>query len=502
MATTLNVTLFVDPSAVVAGEHARMRVLLTNLGATAITVPDPERSRTWPKVIVTDASGRVSRSHRTEREGGGEFRVPLPEVWITLGPKQQVWLDDDLMRWIEPLAPGEYSLAVEHLCGTERPAVAVSAQRAVSIVALDAVWGSVVGAHGGESVMAMMAVVHRGQGGTALFETWARDHHGEPVCLDTVRTARCPPGARAVASTTMNGLAYPGHWLAWVDGDSLSGVWLRDGLTDGVVVQRALPTGGLELAQPILVELRGNDENASVRGVFALWNPRSLGAEVTFGALTSGALQPPLRALTIDEGVVVDVGGLNFSDGTMAFVVTAQCSDRVAISWVRGEMLSADNGLLGVLKIPGKYSAGAVCLGADDTVYGVALVLCEETHAGLKYGLVRWSLGAEVTLSAVTEVNFAERTKRVQSAVAGVGPKGSAVVLCLLEDGEWWAVDRTGGVESFDAGGAKVLSVGFLGDPKAFAVLATETSGVVWVPLGATVEDSGVDEESEAGEGL
>ena len=33
-----------------------MRVLFTNLGSAPVTVPDPERSRVWPKVVVVDVT--------------------------------------------------------------------------------------------------------------------------------------------------------------------------------------------------------------------------------------------------------------------------------------------------------------------------------------------------------------------------------------------------------------------------------------------------------------
>lgn len=479
-----------------------MRVLFTNLGSSPITVPDPERSRAWPKVVVVDASGHASRSHRTEREDSDEFRVPLPEQWVTLGPHQQAWLDDDLMRWIEPLAPGRYSLRVEHPDGA---AVASSEARPLTIVPLDARRATVVGAHDGPSAIAHVAVTHRGSGGVALLEQWGRDHHGEPLRLASARVAQCPSEARLALSTSMNGLAYPGQWLAWVSLDEAHAAWTRDAVVEGAPLQRRVGGSGVELAEPILLDLRGNDGSTPARGVFALWSPDAPSAAVTLGALSGGALQPPLRDVTVEDGPVVDARGLNFSDGTMAFVLTAQRDDGVVISWVRGEVLSPTNDPLRVTRLPGRYLAGDVCLDVDDTVHGVALLLVDEAQGMPRYALARWSLGVTATVSPLAEVRFDDPRRRVLTALAGVGPRGACAALARCDDGEWRVISAGGGVEGFDVGDASVLAVAFLGSPRPFAVLGSPMLGVTWEPLGPpvadapppTAEDADEDEDDE-----
>ncbi len=464
-----------------------MRVLLTNLGAAPITVPDPERSRVWPKVVVVDAAGRESRAHRVDLEHNDEYVVTLPEEWLTLDAHAQTWLHDDLMRWVEPLAPGDYTLRVEHPDGDT---LAVSEPRALTVVPLDARRAMVVGAHDGPSALATVAVTHRGQGGAVLLETWGTDHHGEPERLASTRVARCPADARAAVSTSMNGLAYPGQWVAWVDVDELHAVWTRDAIIEGAPVTRRVGAAGFEVAEPMLLDLRGNDGSAPGRGVFALWRPEAPSPTVTFGALSAGALQAPLRDLTVEDGPVVDVRGLNVSDGTHAFVLTVQRSDGVAVSWVRGEALSPTNDPLPITRLPGRYLAGDVCLDHDDTVHGVALLLVDEAQGIPRYAMARWSLGATAASAPLVELRFDDPRRRVVSAVAGVGPRGSAAVLALCDDGEWRSVLGGGAVEGFDAGGASVLAVAFLGSRRPFAVLGAPMSGVTWVPLAPPIADA------------
>src|SRR5439155_18865142 len=98
----------------VPGESATMTFEFANDGALPVTLPDPERSVAWSKVIVRapDGSEHAWATRDLEKELV-HAPMPLPPAPdVTLAPGQRLVVERELLHWVRLPEPGRYTLTL------------------------------------------------------------------------------------------------------------------------------------------------------------------------------------------------------------------------------------------------------------------------------------------------------------------------------------------------------------------------------------------------------
>lgn len=435
---SVEISLFLEHDAAAVGEHVPFRMLFTNLGDAPVTVPDPERSRAWPRVMVRDlARGTETVTHRLDVEElhSHEFRVPLPETFVTLAPRQQVMVSDDLLRWVPPLAPGRYALAVwlawDGAQALSRPvALAVEAARVAA--------AAVVSGHSGVTPNRYVASAHDAGGGhlvtLSLFMLDPTGEHRHPESVTSARLAAHPRPLRPMLSVTANELPYPAHWVAWFDEAALWVLFERQGRVE--LPPRALPweSPDARFAEPILHDLAGNDGTAPGRALLAWWSAASP-ATLSLDVLDAAATLQNEGEVGFDEGALHTVHAWLDRAGAPAWLALLQGAGEVLLARVA----SASAPPAALARAPGSLLASAVTLLPDDRVEGAMVLLLSQDDGVPVWGLRRFTLGADgCALHDPRRIAFERVRTALTAALVAVSPRGDAVALVRDDRGEWF----------------------------------------------------------------
>ena len=436
---SLEISLFIEHDPAVVGEHVPIRMLFTNLGDAPVTVPDPERSRSWPRVRVRDLDrGTETVTHRTDIEelDSHEFRVPLPETYVTLAPREQVMVSADLLRWVPPLTPGRYALSVWLAWdGGEAASRAVP----LTVEALHDVATAVVSGHSGLTPNRYVVSAHDSGEGVlitlSLFMLDPTGEHHHPESVASSRLAVHPRPARPFLSVTANELSYPAHWVAWFDDGALWVLFERQGRVE--LSPRALPweSPDARFATPILHDLNGNDGTAPGRALLAWWSA-SLAGTLCLAALDGAAELDHLGEVTFDEGALHTVHAWLDRAGAPTWIALLQHADEVLLARVS----SATAAPAMLARTAGRLLASAVTLLPDDSAVGAMVLLLSNDHGIPVWGLQRFALGADghCTLHDPRRLAFERVRTMLTDARLALSPSGEAVALVRSDDGEWW----------------------------------------------------------------
>jgi hypothetical protein len=430
---SLQIELHLDRVTLVAGESTGFTVVVRNASTAPLDVPDPERSRDWPKLVVDSAE--YSRM-TLERLHSHEFEVPLPEETATIPPGGAIDVRGDLLKWIEPLAPGRYRLSA-------RMPGAQSAVALLEVEPLRLLWGDAVGSHSGEELIRYTVLSHQTARGTAILMSLTMfDHEGHPQLGMSTRLMEVDGTARAIPSVSKNGLPYPAHWIAWLDGAALHAMYEKQGVTVLPPAPRA-PVTGMTLIGPLLLDLEGNDGSVPGRAEVVMWRP---------GELAIGVLQP--------DGSVAKGPTFPLDPGALAFgrAVTLSNDERVvtmavqrgadvfleAVRWPRGAPIR-------VAVLHGEHLASDITLDREDTVWGATitrLLADEPPHA---YAMQAWKIAADGQVYVAPPTPIAKGVD-FDGAVIGVSTHGALAAALRAVDGRWLACVGSGQLQQIAEG--------------------------------------------------
>ena len=436
---SFEISLFIEYDPAVVGEHVPLRMLFTNASEGPLTVPDPERSRAWPRVMVRDLDRNTETiTHRTDIEalGSHEFRVPLPETFVTLAPGAQLMVADDLLRWVPPLSPGRYALAVWLAWDGGQ---AVSRPVLLTVEALHDVATVLVSSHSGNAPNRYVVSAHDTGAGTlvtlSLFMLDPTGEHHGPASVSSARLAVCARPVRPFLSVTANALPYPAHWVAWFDEEALWVLFERQGKVE--LPLRALPweSPDAAFATPILHDLHGNDGTTPGRALLAWWS-RAAANVLSLDVLDGAGVLDHTGEVTFDQGAIHTVHAWLDRAGAPTWLTLLQHEESVLLAGVR----SADTLPNIVARAAGTLLTSAVTLLPDDTVQGAMVLRLALEHGIPSWGLQRFTLTAdgECTLHEARRMTFERARTTLTGARLAVSPQGDALALLRADDGEWW----------------------------------------------------------------
>lgn len=432
------ISLFLEHDRAFAGEHLPLRMLFSNLGEAPITVPDPERSVVWPRMVARDATRNNAQTvtHRTEIEslGSHEFQVKFPERFITLGAYEQVIVHGDLLAWVPPLAPGVYDLAVWLAWDGGQ---AISAPVRLTVDAPRALATAVVYGHAGVTPNLYVASVYdAGDGATlvlGLFSEDAAGHgHLEPVTAS--RIAPCDGPAQPMLSVSANGLPYPAHWIAWFDGERLRALFERQGRVSLATREHLHFTADARFAAPLLLDLEGNDGSVPGNGLLAWWSPSDptrLSLDLLDGA---GDLRHTADA-RFDRGALSAVHAWLDAKGAPTWLALTHDDWALSLSTV-----DARGAVTPLGETRGRLVASTITLLPDGTVRGATVLLL-----AMEYGVPTWGIqpfvlapGEGLSLREPQKIPFENVRTMITEALVAVAPTGDVAALLRSSDGRWW----------------------------------------------------------------
>jgi len=436
---SLSITLHLPTSLFLAGEHPTFEARFANTGTSPLDLPDPERSRHWPKLLAESlADGQRTVRHRNDARPGEhrDMQPVFPEEVLTLQPGAAVVLRGDLVPWLATLDPGTYRLAFWlRLDGLDVVSNAVELTRlAASPDSL-----RMTCAHGGYSDAVVVYRLDPVQGGWMLGATQRfPDEHGHYADSTGPRLTMVAPTESWATSVTANQLPYPAQWVVGLSGGALWATFIRQGQVE--LGPSACPVSdslaGATVVHPVLHDLRGND--GTTPGLATVFLRQ--GADLFCVALQSSQVQ----RVTVPHGVVVEAHPRFLRDHALRVVVLAQSAEGVAVYSM--ESLPAEGGglfLRGTLA--GSVWASEVSLDVQDVYHG-ALVLCGEAHEGVTaWSVVRWRWeGAHFALGAPAALVIPDRhSPSLRQVLLGVDPEGQVTALVQEDGGGWW-LERPG----------------------------------------------------------
>ncbi|HEY0077394.1 MAG TPA: hypothetical protein VGB73_02030 [Pyrinomonadaceae bacterium] len=490
----LEVSLSLERTELIVGESTPLKIVFTNTSDAPLTLLDPQRNQDWPKIRVRDLTRRTERSygpHDLEKQHTQEFTEPEPPTNVTLAPKQSVNVGNELLRWVELPAPGEYELTA---LMTYRNAETASKSVRVTVQPLSLRSTYFVGSDSGHAPFRYCIWSQaKGSDSIILLSLFRFDEHGHAELSLSRRLAEVPGDVRPLASVSQRNLPYPAHWIVWTKGDQLFGFYELNARTQTPVHAATLNMTGAQPVGPVMLDLKSTDGSRPARGHVALWYPASNATSLvlrTFepdGSLSAGAQFP------VERGDLRWGRGVMLANAEQRYVLAVQRGDTTSAELVRRSPSppSAASAANGFAQWKGQFLGGGITLNQEDTIFGAAL-LHNKSAAGRSaaYTLHSWRIDAAATAHTAQPIPVrCDERAEWRSAHVEVSPQGRALLLLQGANRRWhWSVSGGECVElpASLARFGEPVGAFWLNDAQPFVVLAGDQTGITFQSLPAT----------------
>ena len=476
----LDMTLSLGRSDLVVGESTSLAMVFTNVSRGPLSLPDPANDDRTPKIRVREVASKRDLMLRgagdRERETSHEF-VPLepPEI-IELPPRAQVKRSADLLQWLGPLPPGKYELSLVFDYGELQ---ASSPPVPLNVAPLQLVGASTAGAHSGSSPIRYAASAARtGKGSAILLSSFTFDEDGHANLGQSLRAAELDYEAHPVLSVTPNKFAYPAHWLAWLHGDGLASMYVKQGKVETPPRTHPLDAGGsARLIAPLLLDLTGSDGSQPGRGIVALWVSGGAGSRLRFYVLEPDGSLAAAESVPLEAGELRWARALALSNGERRVYLAIQREARTEIECVQWGAKSAAR----IATFPGQLIGAGVSLNMHDAIYGAAVVREQS-----KLRVHRWQVdsgGSPGPQSAFDLISAGDEP--FDTALVGISPTGKVNVLPAAAN-RWFWMNANRVLNPLPDSLAKFgtpLEISWVTDVSPMVMIAGAQDGITYQPL-------------------
>ena len=470
----------------IAGESTPMSLEVSNPTEGEMTIPDPRRSPDWPRIRVRDLDRGTEATygpHDLERRRTHEFLPPPRPVAFKLAPKQVIAWQDELLRWIELPGSGRYELT-----GLMKGPSGEVATRPVALVVhpLKLVSAAFAGADGGYNPYRYCVWSHdAGDGGCVVVLSGVSTEGDAPTLAQSRRMAELDGVVSPALSIAPNKRPYPAHWLAWLTGKNLSGMYVLQQRTLVPRAERALDAPTERLLSPILLEAAGTDHTRPVRGHALVWQPGLGNARLAVMTFEPEGTVTPGPKITVDGGVLQWAGVVSLKSGEGRVVLAVQRGDEVDLEvLLRFQGGSVPAQPVSVGHFEGSVLGASVTLADDEGMVGAAVVQARSSGGA---AVERFRVAVDGSASTSESVALeGVRSGDLDRAVIDVTPEGRWLALVRTLDGAWLYAGVDGVCRPLPAAlepFGEPIAAYFRKRTDPFVVMASAERGIVYRPL-------------------
>jgi hypothetical protein len=483
----LEVALQLGRTELVVGESAPVTITLTNTSDKPLTLPDPERSSDWPQIRLGDRQRQreeVFGPYDRGSKESHEFKVPLPPVMATLSPRHQIRREGDLMQWIGLPPPGSYELtAAMRWSGGQ----AASKPVALVVQPLNLRAAMLAGAHSGHTPFRYCVWSQaQGKGSAVILTSTAFDPQGHPQETMSLRVAELDYAALPVMSVSRNNFPYPAQWIAWLNGDRLSGLYVKQGQVALPLRTQAASVSQATLVGPILLEPDTNDDSRPARGHLALWQPGTSAANLVIRTFEANGALSAGPQLAIDSGELRWGRAVALAGGERRYLLAVQRSAGTSLEMARWNPATSSFTLSSIAQWGERSSVigAGVVLMPDDRLLGAALIRSRAADGRMLYALQSWRVEADGTARIETALPIRrDLATEVERAVIELSPTGNIIALLRGADKSWFSCDRGGACAPLPAALAKFgepIGAFWPNETAPFLIMAGAQTGITY----------------------
>lgn len=487
-AMSLKLELHLARQQLVVGEDAALTYVLTNTAASALKIPDPNQNKRWPELRVKDRkTGKETAfgPFDVAARGISEFMPVMPEINITLGPRQSTRVEALLSRRALFDGPGDYELTAAFEFDGGK---ALSDPVRVTIEPLNLRSAEIVGGHSGHNAYRYCAWSHAAGGGSVLVLTCGSfDQHGHPITPFSNRLTELSYAAQPVISVSANRLPYPRQWIVWQTVDELCGLYVNNGQVQLTTTPQNTGLTRARIVPPVLLDLAGNDGSKPGRGEVALWSAGAGRGRLSIRAFEADGSLSRGPDFALGDGELRWGRAAALSGGERRFVLIERSGNECAFSILTWDgSPGAAAAPQAVARWLGDVLGAGATLNDNDTLFGAA-ILARPVSGRAEYWLHAWRIVGDGMSSEQPAVEIMPpKDVAFSRALVELSPEGNIVGLLHASDGRWFVCNRSGEVEKLPGELARFgtpIGAFWLHEAEPFVVMAGRDTGITYQPL-------------------
>lgn len=479
----MDLKLEIDRADLLVQETTSGLIRFKNTTAHPVTIPDPDHSLEGPILRVTNlATGRSEdyRSTTRARKTNPHF-IPQPggPPVKHFGPGQEFAVHLDLLGWTGVLLPGKYSLCAvlqhENLL-LESASLELEVRFAEGWLATEAPVSS------GEPQWASAWGPLNGKGGSLVLVRTMQFTSFAQV-FETVRVHAASTPVRPIVSTPPNGGIVQGHWVAWLENQTLVAAFEELGVVKVKPIALKLPDGRAQLFSPILCDEALADTPGE--GLVTLFRRPAVATTGELLAIRLPAKSKPEVAATVPIPASPPIWNraAQLSNEQRYVVWMTNEKGTVHLHQVTWPRRGAPALTKSMASWPGGWVGAAAALDFDDVLQGASLMMAPRTEPpGLL--LIGWRIGPDGDVESDEPL----RTEwQVEQSIANclVRVDGLGQAFGVLTDGEGrvFLLDPQGQLTPLPPGSPRSQPIDLVfttaGDP--IVIYTDETKGFRYV---------------------